>query len=82
MIENIGSIDLNVGTESEEIIPISAGNARQFEAPEGGTYAGNYSLVFNGGSGRALLIFNTPQGSVDPSRENGGTRSDYTESLV
>lgn len=73
MIENLGSTDIEVGPEGNEVIPLASGDARQFEAPEGGIYWGNYSIKIATGSGKVLVVRNTPVGSIDRPESTDGS---------
>ncbi len=70
LIENLGENALNCGPKGGEVIPITPGESREFETPDGGTYKGIYSILFTGGIGQALIIRNIGRDEVEQVRNN------------
>ena len=69
LIENLGGTPITCGPKGGEVIPINPGESREFEAPEGGVYKGNYSILFASGTGQALIIRNIGKDVSDIDRE-------------
>jgi hypothetical protein len=81
LIENIGTADINAGPLDQEIIPITAGQSRPFECPEGGVYDGYYAVKFGStGTKKALIIRNIPKTLGDG--EDSIHQEQYQEKIV
>lgn len=81
LIENLGNADILAGPVGQEIIPVTSGQSRPFECPEGGIYVGRYSIKFGAGANpRALIVRNNPT-DIQDGQESDNNQLKYRERI-
>lgn len=82
LIENLGTTAFNCGEPGLEIVPFESGDSREFEAPDGGLYLGSYAIKFIGGTGKAMVIRNSPVGGFSNSVKLAQNVENYKEKVI